>query len=152
MTAACAAIVASMRLCMSSSIFIASMGDPAGPMLSASHRGVVACVMLVVSGSGSVVGCSWLHSGMPCSVGVCSVLSDLARRIAGGSGSILLFGVTGRLILVLDLLLSGVVLHRRAGSGFSSMVSCAHVGRGGGTGVSCCSLCSGCPKALLIFS
>ena len=110
-TAACAAIVASIRLCMSSSMFIASTGDPAGPMLSASHRGVVACVMSVVWGSGAVVGCNWLHSGMPCSVGVCSVLSDLARRTAGGSGNILLLGVTGRLTLVLDLLLSGVGLH-----------------------------------------
>jgi hypothetical protein len=44
-------------------------------------------------------------------VGVCSVLSDLAQRIADGRGIILLLGVTRRLTLVLDLLLSGVGLH-----------------------------------------
>ena len=132
--AACAAIVASMCLCMSLSMFITSIGDPSGSMLSASHRGVVACITLVVSRVSCLVsGCSCPHLGRSRSVGVCSVASDLAWRIAGGSGSILFFGVTGRLILVLDLLLSGVGLHWRAGFGLISIVPSAHVGhvRGG---------------------
>jgi hypothetical protein len=137
---------------MSSSIFIASIGDPAGPMLLSSHRGVVACVMLVVSGSSPVVGCSCFHSGISWIVGVCSVLSDLARRIAGGSCLILLLGVTGRLALVMDLLASEVGLHWCAGSGFVSMVSSAHVGRGGDIGGSCRLSRSGCLEGPLIFS
>jgi hypothetical protein len=148
-----------MRLCMSSSIFIASIGDPAGPMLSASHCGVVACVMLVVLGSGCLVsGCSCPHSGMSRSVGVCSVASDLTRRITGSSGIILLLGVTGRLALVLDRLLSGVGLHCCTGFRFWSRVASAHVGGGdvaidGGksdTGNSCRLIRSGCLDGLLI--
>ena len=69
---------------------------------------------------------------------MCSVLSDLTRRTAGGSGSILFFGVAGRLMLVLDLLLSEVGLHWCAGFGSMFMVSSAHVGRGGDIGGSCC--------------
>ena len=158
MTTACAAMVASMRLCMSSSIFITSIGDPAGPMLSASHRGVVACVMLVFSGSCLAVGCSCSHSGTSLSIGVCSVLSDLAWRTAGGSGLILLLGVTGRLALVMALLLSEVGLPWRAGFGSSSMDSSALVGRGsdvadgGDIGVSCRLSRSGCLEGPLIFS
>ena len=151
--AACAAIVASMRRCMSSSMFIASIGDLSGSMLSASHRGVVTCVTLVVSGfSCLAIRCNCSHSGTLWSVGVCSVLSNLAQRIAGGNGSILLFGVTGRLMLVLALLLSGVGLHWCAGFGLVSMVSSAHVGRGGDTGGSCRLSRSGCLEGPLIVS
>jgi hypothetical protein len=81
---------------------------------------------------------------------VCSVLSDLARHIAGGSGIILLLGVTRRLALVMDLLLSGVGLHWRAGFGSSFMDSSAHVGHGGDTGASCRLPCSGCLEGPLI--
>jgi hypothetical protein len=83
---------------------------------------------------------------------VCSVLSDLARCTAGGSGIILLLGVTGRLALVADLLLSEVGLHWRAGLGSMSMVSSAHVGRGGDTGSSCRLSRSGCLEGPLIAS
>ena len=83
---------------------------------------------------------------------MCSMLSDLARRIAGGSGSILLLGVTGRLALVADLLLSEVGLHWRAGFGSVSMVSSAHVGRSGDTGGSCRLSRSGCLEGPLIAS
>ena len=92
------------------------------------------------------------------SVGVCSVVSDRALCIAGGSSSILLLGVTRRLVLVLDLLLSGVGLHCRAGSGVGLRVSAAHVGcggdiaDGGDMGDSCHLSCSGCLDGLLIVS
>jgi hypothetical protein len=89
---------------------------------------------------------------MPCNIWVCSVLSDLARRTAGGSGNILLFGVTGRLMLVLALLLSGVDLHCDAGFESVSMVSSAHVGRGGNTGASRRLSCCGCLEGPLIVS
>jgi hypothetical protein len=133
-------------------MFIASTGDPVGPMLSASHLGVVVCVMLVASGSCLVVGCSCSHSGMSLSVGVCSVLSDLARRIAGSSGIILLLGVTGRLVLVEDLLLSGVGRHWHAGFGSVFVVCSAHVGCSGDTGGSCRLSRSGCLEGPLIAS
>ena len=85
-------------------------------------------------------------------VGWCSVVSDLAWRIADGSGSILFLGVTGRLMLVLDLLLSGVDLHWRAGSGFVFIVSSAHAGHGGDIGVSCLHSRSGCLEGPLILA
>ena len=89
---------------------------------------------------------------------MCSVAYDLAQCIAGGSGSILLLGVTGRLALVLDLLLSGVGLHWRAGSNVRLRVSFAHVGcggdiaDGGDVSASCRLSCSGCLDGPLIVS
>ena len=84
------------------------------------------------------------------------MVSDLAQRIAGGSGSILLLSVTGRLTLVLDLLLSGAGRHWHVGLGVVSKVSSAHVGHsdvfaaGGDVGNSCCLTHSGCLDGPLI--
>ena len=89
-------------------------------------------------------------------MGVSGVSADLMQHTACGSGIILLLSVIGRLVLVMDLLFSGVSLHCRMGLGVWSKVSSAHVGRGdvfadgGDISDSCHLIHSGCLEGLLI--